>query len=364
MAKSHTLGEQPTLGEKIPIASARPRAWRRRSQKDAKPNLSLRIDEDGARFEFLPQSADSADWQYGTPSVHDFLPEDVQRSLMRLVDRASHAGTPQLEEVDYSIHGDISTCQAQVAPCSPDVAPCARRSLLSIIGDISDSRCTHTQLRRSYQQLRMLTGDLQSAREEERTRIAREIHDELGQSLTALKIRLMSLREPPDGRRRYRDDALVEIAGNVDEIIRSVQNIASDLRPKLLDDFGLAAAVEWQAKKFSETTRIDCTCTVPKHPLKAGTHAATGLFRILQEALTNVSRHANASKVTVDLTEDKAWTTLEILDDGNGIRELDTNYPFALGVIGMRERARGLGGKSSITPRAIGGTRVWVRIPV
>ena len=202
-------------------------------------------------------------------------------------------------------------------------------------------------------------------REDERTRIAREIHDSLGQALTALKLQLASAQAaavsaapaPPLGAR------LRETAQMVDDLVKSVRRIATELRPPILDQLGLAAAVEWLAQDFARRTGIACTAKL--HPIEGTISAehATALFRIVQEALTNVSRHAAASAADIELGLDGDCVVLQINDDGRGITEKVASGPGSLGILGMRERAAALGGVLEVVPRAGGGTRVAAWFP-
>lgn len=275
---------------------------------------------------------------------------------MRQVKKAIASGTAQLCELNLQINGKSSLYQVHVMPNKAHGA-------LMVIHDIDEQIRTEKELRRSQEQLRKLADHLQTAREEERTRIARDIHDHMGQELTALKIDVACLRGHLNGDRARVDEDLANMTTNVNAIIRSVKDIAAELRPRMLDDFGLPAAIEWQVEKFSKRTGITCTCTVPGQQMQIDNHAATALFRIVQEALTNVARHAHAGNVSVSLEEHGNWTVLEILDDGQGVQEPDTSHPFALGIIGMQERARSLDGEATVSARTSGGTRVSVRIP-
>jgi signal transduction histidine kinase len=217
--------------------------------------------------------------------------------------------------------------------------------------------------RRSFKQLRALAGRIQTAREEERARVAREIHDELGQALTAIKIDLTALlpnvlADPaPDLQRQQTVFRLL------DEAIYSVRRIATDLRPGVLDDLGLMAAIEWAVDEFQARTGIESYVSLPDADLALDAQSATALFRILQEALTNVARHARATQVAVRLAQDGGDLSLEVRDNGRGIREEQMADGRSLGVLGMRERAILLGGEFSIASTPENGTTVAVRIP-
>jgi signal transduction histidine kinase len=217
--------------------------------------------------------------------------------------------------------------------------------------------------RRSFEQLRALAARMQTAREEERARVAREIHDELGQALTAIKIDLTALLPnvlADAGPNLQRQQAVFRL---LDEAIHSVRRIATDLRPGVLDDLGLVAAIEWAVDEFQARTGIESHVSLPAEDLALNEQSATALFRILQEALTNVARHARATRVTVRLAQEDGDLALEVRDNGNGIREEQLASGRSLGLLGMRERATLFGGEFSIGSTPENGTTVTVRIP-
>jgi signal transduction histidine kinase len=225
-------------------------------------------------------------------------------------------------------------------------------------------RAATVDLRTSREELRELSRHQQTLREEEQKRIARDIHDELGQMLTGLKLDIHLLRKKVDTSSNGLPTALEQLSSRVDSTIGSVRRIASEIRPSILDDFGLVAALEWQAAEFERTTGVDCSfaCNVDDVDVVPETGAA--VFRIFQEALTNVARHAEATKVnvTVALTEDELNVGVE--DNGKGI-ELDRlSRSRSLGIIGMRERARLIGATLEIAPRSKGGTAVELAVPL
>jgi signal transduction histidine kinase len=217
--------------------------------------------------------------------------------------------------------------------------------------------------RSAREQMGDLASYLQDAREEERKHIAREIHDELGQTLTALQYDLSQLakRLPRDepGLRERAD----EMAALIDGSMHTVRRVTTQLRPGLLDDLGLAAAIEWQAGEFSERTGVASDLSLQGEDGELPSDIVTALFRILQEALTNVTRHAQASNVTIELDVDRDQVLLKIGDDGRGIAGSETADPQALGLLGMRERARALGGDVTIEGVRGRGTSVTVRFP-
>jgi signal transduction histidine kinase len=217
--------------------------------------------------------------------------------------------------------------------------------------------------RAARMELRDLTSHLQTAREEERARVAREIHDELGQALTALKIDLSWLAKRLPGHLPGLVEKARSMSALIDEAIQDVRRVATSLRPRLLDDLGLPAAIEWQAQEFAARTGIDCRLDLADRELVRDRDLATALFRIYQETLTNVARHAEATRVRVCLVEEPEAVVLSIMDDGIGITERELASPASLGLIGMRERALAWGGEVTVESASGQGTTVTVRIP-
>jgi signal transduction histidine kinase len=210
-------------------------------------------------------------------------------------------------------------------------------------------------------QLRALSERLEAAREDERTNIAREIHDELGQALTALKLDLAWVAhraEAPEVERK-----LVEMSRATDGILETVRRIASELRPGILDEIGLRAALEWQADEFRRRTTIPCIVHSEVGELQLERGLATAVFRIFQEALTNVARHASATSVEVQLRLERGHLRLEISDDGIGVPEIAPRNA-SLGLLGMRERARRCGGDCIVRRRQPRGTVVSLSVPL
>lgn len=230
------------------------------------------------------------------------------------------------------------------------------------------ARATHVagiaiERRELDDQLRALSARIEAVRERDRTAIAREIHDELGQALTALKMDVAWVQRRLPSAEPSITDKLVEITRAADGIIASVRRISAELRPGILDDLGLVAAIEWQADEFSNRSGIPCdlTCTIGEIQLER--ELATGVFRVFQEALTNVVRHANATRVHVRLFLRLGNIVLEVADDGIGVPSLAPQS--SLGLLGMRERARRLDGTCEVRPRDTGkGTAVTLTVPL
>jgi signal transduction histidine kinase len=226
-------------------------------------------------------------------------------------------------------------------------------------------RRAEEQLRESHEQLRALSVYLQSIREEERTRIAREVHDELGQALTSCKLDLSWLANRLTREQSPLLEKTRSLVSHMDSTIRTVRRIASELRPGVLDHLGLVAALEWQANEFQNRTGIKCDVQANVQELLPDPNLSTTFFRIFQETLTNVIRHAGATEVKVELKQSDARITLEVRDNGRGIASQDVSNTKSMGLLGMRERAALLGGVFKIGKLGRGkGTRVKVSIPV
>jgi len=231
--------------------------------------------------------------------------------------------------------------------------------------ELAERSLSEQRLRESEENLRALATHLQSVREEERIHIAREIHDELGQALTGLKFDLNSFArnyESDDAEARQEKQQALNVA--IDRIINSVRRIASGLRPEVLDEIGLAAAFEWQAREFQRRTGIRCHVSIAAHFADPDKDRSTALFRIFQELLTNVARHANATRVNVSLSHGESALALCVEDNGRGIKESEAKSPRSLGFLGLRERVLAFGGSIDVKGDEGKGTRVCVSVPV
>ncbi len=221
------------------------------------------------------------------------------------------------------------------------------------------------ELRESQLQLRQLTARLQSTREDERRRIAREVHDVIGQLLMSLKLEAgrldLKLTEAGSPLAEHTASMLAMLDG----AFQRVRQIATDLRPNLLDDMGLIAALEWQVEDFRARTGLSCRFDSTLDTAPLGNDASIAIFRVLQEALTNIARHAGASRVDVTVEEDhRGWFVLRIHDNGRGITASDLRQTQSLGLVGMRERVHLLGGEFSIAGEPGKGTLLIVSVPM
>ena len=221
------------------------------------------------------------------------------------------------------------------------------------------------EVRKSREELRALSAHLQSGIETERTRIAREIHDELGQALTGLKFDVSWLRDQKTAATSEPERIKLDVTlKNIDTAIQSVRRIATELRPPVLDSLGLTAAIEWQATDFQNRTGIKCQLSPMAEDIPLDREGATAVFRIFQESLTNVARHAQATQVQVGLERVNGNVLLRLTDNGKGIGEEKTRGTASLGILGMYERVRLLNGDMSISGEQGQGTVINVTIPL
>jgi PAS domain S-box-containing protein len=299
-----------------------------------------------------------------TSTVH---PDDLQRVVERWqADKT--AGMPSEDEMRLRrADGTYNWFIVRTVPLRD-----AAGNIVSWYGtsaDIEGRKQAEEQLRRSEddlkatsEQLRALSARLQSAREEEGMRIAREIHDELGGSLTSLRWDLESVRKAAaDSGLR---EKLTAMLGMTDTMIQIVRRIASDLRPAVLDVLGLEEALEWQARQFENRTGIGVHYESAGIDVELNPAQSTTIFRIFQEALTNVLRHASASRVDVIVAEDTGTLVLMISDDGRGITENERTGERSIGLVGMRERAHLIGGEIDVSGIEGDGTTVTLRLPI
>ncbi len=245
----------------------------------------------------------------------------------------------------------------------------AARECVGVMFNVTSRREAEEDLRRSQRQLSDLSAHVEWAREEERRTISREIHDELGQALTALKMDLALLSSRVrGGGSGITSEALGErlraMSDLTEDTIERVRRLARELRPGVLDDLGLEAAIEWQAQDFEARTGIACRVHSRLGDEKLARPLATAFFRTFQEALTNVARHAQAQGVEVGLHRTRDRLTLEVSDDGRGISEEAVAGAKSLGLLGMRERARRLGGQFAISGARGRGTTVTLSVPL
>jgi PAS domain S-box-containing protein len=285
-------------------------------------------------------------WPDDHPKLVALLRRAAQRNCRGEIRLQSRKGAP------LSVHLSLNPLRLD-----------STRAVCLIASDLSEIKRAEQELRASSEQLRNLAAHLLSVREEERARISREVHDELGQSLTAVKMDLAWLagRLPQrNGPMLKRIRATRQLA---DSIIQSIRRISTELRPAVLD-LGLAAAVEWQVQEFQARSGIQCTVRLLARE-EVASNASTAMFRIFQETLTNVARHAKATRAEVVLQKQRDRLVLLIRDNGRGFDQADPSLSKSLGLLGMRERAAILGGKVNISSAPGKGTTVsaWIPLP-
>jgi two-component system sensor histidine kinase UhpB len=334
----------------------------------------ITADEQG-RVTFLNPAAETlTGWRLaesvGSPLVDIFQlvpgPEPVKGGLASAPGGEPVPGSAPSHSTLRARHGTVIPVEWNAAPIRDEQGAVIGRVLIA--RDITERLRAESELTLSREQLRSLAAHLQDVREEERTRIAREVHDELGQMVTGLRMDLAWLEKrlpsaadhPAGGLLAAKTKGMAEL---LDRMVKTVRQIAADLRPGMLDDLGLAAALEWQARDWQARTGIECHVSAGLGRMTVPPERGTALFRIFQEALTNVARHAHATQVEVRLRVEAGWLLLEIQDNGRGITEAERQRAKSLGLLGMKERATLLGGEFGISGEPGRGTTVRVRIP-
>ena len=240
-------------------------------------------------------------------------------------------------------------------------------AIVGVIGvalDVTERTRDEQDLRASREQLRVFAGTLESIREEEQTRIARDVHDELGQSLAALRFDLVWFAGQLPRRASEQRERVGQMTTQVDAIIAAVREIAADLRPPVLEEVGLATALEFLAKRMASKARRPCIVDVMLDDGVLDSERGVALYRLLQEAVRNAVCHAGGTWIAVDVRVVGSDVLLKVMDDGRGIREEDAQSARSVGLVGMRERARAFGGEVEIAGVSEGGTTVTVRLPL
>lgn len=271
-------------------------------------------------------------------------------------------------EQDVEYDSEKMRPDGTVVPCIVSATPFRRPDGTTIgivedFKDISERKNAERSLKRTSVRLRELTAHLQCIREEERSRIAREIHDELGQVLTALSLDLRWLKKRLPAEQMELHEKIQSMAELITATVSSISRICSELRPAILDDVGLSAAIEWQAEEFTSRTGIACDIRTDPPEIKLSEELSVAVFRIFQETLTNIVRHARASKVEVQLRLTPSEFSMKVCDDGIGIEITGPQKVKTFGLLGVKERVRGFGGELNLTAGDTGGTCLDIVIP-
>lgn len=295
------------------------------------------------------------------PLLDLILPDDRANLLTALQAAAQRGGTLNWEGRILPPGSDIKWINMR---CSPRPQLDGRVLWEGAMWNITQSKVSESELRASRAQLAELSEHLQRVKEEERDRIARDIHDVLGGTLVGIKISAKLLADKlgqsePAALARIRD-----IEAMLDEAITTAGRVARELRPGILKEFGLAAAIESYAEDYSHRAGIPCSVLCADHDIETDENTSLALFRTYQEALTNVSKHAQASRVEIRLTQEENDIVLEVSDDGRGLSEADLHKPKSFGLRGIRERLKGLGGNMELLQHQPHGTTVILRAPL
>ncbi|HPC36052.1 MAG TPA: PAS domain-containing sensor histidine kinase [Candidatus Marinimicrobia bacterium] len=330
------------------------------------PQTIYEMDNDG-KFRFTNQVGfetfgyDQQDIDAGVNFSQLFIPEEREK-LLRNIHKIYNNG--DIEGHEYTaLRKDGTTFQALIysSPIFYDNKPVGLRG---VVIDITDRKKVEQDLKDSRDQFRNLSAHLQSVREEERSYIAREIHDELGQALTALKMDLIWINKRLTSAQSEIAEKINSMFDLIDKTIQTIRRISTDLRPGLLDDLGLTAAIEWYCEDFQNRTGIHCDLHLRPAEIETDQERSIAIFRILQETLTNVARHAYASEVKVNLKIKDHALEMKIVDNGIGITDSQVNDPQNLGLVGLRERVYPWNGHITIKGRPQKGTTVLVFIPL
>ncbi|HEX9395301.1 MAG TPA: response regulator [Burkholderiales bacterium] len=295
--------------------------------------------------------------------------------LIRERDRSRHTPiiflTGAYEDISSVTRGyEVGAVDYIVKPPTPEILKSKvsvfvdlHRKNGKLVQEIIDRKRAEGELRQSQSKLRALATHLQAVREEEWTRISREIHDELGQALTGIKMDVMWMASRLPAAETALQEKAQAACGLIDATIESVREITARLRPEVLDRMGLAAAIDWQAGDFQRRSGIRCNVSLPRQAPELDRERSTAAFRIFQELLTNVVRHAAATRIDVAVQSAPGGLLLTVEDNGRGIEAAALDSPNSLGLIGMRERVLPFGGSIDFAGERGKGTRVKVVIP-
>lgn len=310
-------------------------------------------------FGFNPEEA------VGRRLTELIVPEELREQSERYADQVMRGQRLEAESIRRRKDGSgVSVSMIHVPVSLPEEI-----AVYAIYHDITDRKRAEEHLKATTEQLRALSASLSSAREEEGTRIARELHDELGSSLTSLKWELESIDKlcsesenaADSSRLRQKTNHMMEV---IDSTIDSVRRISSELHPTILDDLGLLEAIEWQAQQFEARTGIVTKIDSFVEDIDLSREQATAIFRILQEALTNIIRHAKATIVNITIEKTGDEFVLEIRDNGKGITQTEQSGLRSFGLMSMRERAQLAGGSLDIVGVTEKGTALTLRVPI
>jgi len=295
-------------------------------------------------------------------TILEYRPESDHQKIKAFAERILNTDAPMLRATWQHVKKNGETMFMDIE--SHRIVYGDRKAILSLGKDITDQVIAERQLKETYDDVRRLNAHLQTIREEERMYIAREIHDELGQQLTGLKMDTYWLSRKIALEEKAQHEKLKQMIELIDGTVKTIRRISSDLRPGILDDLGLIAALEWQSSEFEKRTGIKIHFSSSMTELELDNKKATGVFRIYQETLTNVMRHAQATSLDTVLVQKDEYLFLTIRDNGKGFDTRDTTNKKTLGLMGMKERAIMFGGSLSIESSPGNGTLVSLKMPI
>lgn len=298
--------------------------------------------------------------------INKTLAEDVAEAerehFLRIDKQVLESGVDNITEELITVRGGptltISTRKTRYIDST------GTRFLIGLIFDITETKKQVEEIERSREELTLLAAHLQTIREEERTRIAREIHDELGQQLTCLKMDASWINKKLVPKEKTIAEKLKGILLSIDDMVISVRRIAGDLRPGILDDLGLIDAIDWQCSEFQKRTGKSCQFDTTLTEIDLDDEIVTGIFRLYQEALTNIARHAKATQVKTSLEKNNKYLILTIQDNGKGFDTNESKNKKTLGLVGMKERVVRMGGELIIQSEIGKGTTIISKVPI
>ena len=290
-------------------------------------------------------------------------PDENYRNMV-LASRELHAQNPKLKTRTTLICQFEVTCKDGSKKHIEFSASSGEKNLYVVANDITGKVKAEQDLKESHRQLRELSSYLENIREEERKHISREIHDELGQQLTLIKLDLMQMSKKLNPEEKEIIEKMKQVDQLLADTMKSVRKIATQLRPSILDNLGLVSALEWQSREFEKNFGIHCDFESLLNEPQFTTKQSNALFRIYQEALTNIARHAGATRVDAVLSQEEDRIVLEIRDDGKGFNANEMAYKKTLGLKGMQERALMIDGDFRIESTPGKGTYIQISIPI
>jgi PAS domain S-box-containing protein len=302
----------------------------------------------------------------GRPLLEQFAQQCREEISVRTYRREQNLPVPDVyESVGLNKKGSEFPIHITVARVNLEDGPAS----IGFFSDITERKKAEEEIKESREQLKNFAAHLQTIREEERTYISRELHDNLGQSLTALRIDLHNvitdiLEKNVSGDLNNIIKQSYDLISIIDSTIQSMRNIARELRPSILDNLGLLAAIEWQIREFSKRSGMKCRLNTTLNKINVEAKHSIGIFRIIQESLTNVLRHSKATMVSINIFERETNTIIVIKDNGCGINKNDIVSSKSLGLLGMRERALIFGGELLIKGDKTSGTKITIKIPI